>query len=210
MSDKTIEARMAELQEKINEIENRPTEVYSRIVGYYRSVKNWNNGKSAEYKVRRTFMEPEALPAQQGNEEPMADQAAEEAAAVEAAVAVEKALESVEKNADNQADLFSLSSEERALGEDNKEVFRGSYSFFFRQTCPNCPPVKDFLSGLKIKGDHINVDNEDGLNAAVKHNVFTAPTVIIFSDRGEELYRSDNVTGLEEYLSSKKQAVVAS
>lgn len=32
------------------------TEVYSRIVGYYRPVKNWNDGKRAEYSDRKEFM----------------------------------------------------------------------------------------------------------------------------------------------------------
>ncbi len=31
------------------------TEVYSRITGYYRPVKNWNDGKSQEYKERKTY-----------------------------------------------------------------------------------------------------------------------------------------------------------
>ena len=31
------------------------TEVYSRIVGYYRSVRNWNKGKREEYKERKMF-----------------------------------------------------------------------------------------------------------------------------------------------------------
>ncbi len=31
------------------------TEVYSRITGYYRPVKNWNDGKSAEFKDRRVY-----------------------------------------------------------------------------------------------------------------------------------------------------------
>ena len=31
------------------------TEVYSRITGYYRPVKNWNDGKSKEYKMRKVY-----------------------------------------------------------------------------------------------------------------------------------------------------------
>jgi len=31
------------------------TEVYSRITGYYRPVQNWNDGKSAEFKERKTY-----------------------------------------------------------------------------------------------------------------------------------------------------------
>ena len=32
-----------------------PTEVYSRITGYYRPVKNWNDGKAQEFKERRVY-----------------------------------------------------------------------------------------------------------------------------------------------------------
>ncbi len=34
---------------------NDETEVYSRVVGYLRPVKQWNNGKQAEFKMRKTF-----------------------------------------------------------------------------------------------------------------------------------------------------------
>ena len=31
------------------------TEVYSRVVGYMRPVKQWNDGKQAEFSIRSTF-----------------------------------------------------------------------------------------------------------------------------------------------------------
>ena len=34
----------------------KPTEVYSRITGYYRPVQNWNEGKAQEYKERREYV----------------------------------------------------------------------------------------------------------------------------------------------------------
>jgi ribonucleoside-triphosphate reductase len=40
----------------------KETEVYSRIVGYYRPVKNWNKGKAEEFRHRREF-EPAIPPA---------------------------------------------------------------------------------------------------------------------------------------------------
>ena len=40
---------------------NRETEVYSRIVGYFRPVKNWNDGKREEFVHRVTFNEKKAL-----------------------------------------------------------------------------------------------------------------------------------------------------
>ena len=30
-------------------------EVYSRVVGYFRPVKNWNKGKQQEFSERKTF-----------------------------------------------------------------------------------------------------------------------------------------------------------
>ncbi len=32
-----------------------PCEVYSRVVGYYSPVQNWNIGKQQEYKERKSF-----------------------------------------------------------------------------------------------------------------------------------------------------------
>ena len=34
---------------------NRKTEVYSRVVGYYRPIQQWNRGKKEEYGNRVTF-----------------------------------------------------------------------------------------------------------------------------------------------------------
>ena len=34
----------------------KPTEVYSRVVGYIRPVSHWNEGKQEEFKERRTFV----------------------------------------------------------------------------------------------------------------------------------------------------------
>jgi anaerobic ribonucleoside-triphosphate reductase len=39
---------------------HKETEVYSRITGYYRPVKNWNAGKVQEFKQRRTYVNDDA------------------------------------------------------------------------------------------------------------------------------------------------------
>ena len=33
----------------------KKTEVYSRVVGYYRPIQNWNRGKRHEFDLRKTF-----------------------------------------------------------------------------------------------------------------------------------------------------------
>lgn len=38
-----------------------PCEVYSRVVGYFRPVDNWNKGKQQEHKERVNFKIPENL-----------------------------------------------------------------------------------------------------------------------------------------------------
>ncbi len=52
-----IESRIKELEEKLPEVKGREAEVYTRIVGYYRAVKNWNKGKREEYNHRVCFSE---------------------------------------------------------------------------------------------------------------------------------------------------------
>lgn len=48
------------------------TEVYSRITGYYRPVKNWNDGKAQEYKERKVY-NPEKF----GSKAPLTEKAEE-------------------------------------------------------------------------------------------------------------------------------------
>lgn len=50
-----IEAELQEARETLTKVKGTPTEVYSRIVGYYRSVRNWNKGKREEYTERKLF-----------------------------------------------------------------------------------------------------------------------------------------------------------
>ena len=38
----------------------KETEVFSRIVGYFRPIKNWNEGKREEYGNRMVFSEKKA------------------------------------------------------------------------------------------------------------------------------------------------------
>lgn len=50
-----IDKELSILETELNSVKGRETEVYTRIVGYYRAVTNWNNGKREEYNDRVTF-----------------------------------------------------------------------------------------------------------------------------------------------------------
>jgi hypothetical protein len=65
-----IEERTQEAPEQNEQV---PCEVYSRIVGYVRPVRNWNKGKKQEFTERQTYQvdsalneaaEPECAPAE--------------------------------------------------------------------------------------------------------------------------------------------------
>ncbi len=40
---------------------DRKTEVFSRVVGYFRPVNNWNEGKKEEFKERKEFTEEKSM-----------------------------------------------------------------------------------------------------------------------------------------------------
>ncbi len=46
---------LLEGNKNFNKMERTKCEVYSRIVGYLRPIKQWNVGKQAEWKDRKTF-----------------------------------------------------------------------------------------------------------------------------------------------------------
>lgn len=52
----TVEAEIAKTKEALENVRGTETEVYARIVGYYRSVRNWNKGKRDEYNHRKMFV----------------------------------------------------------------------------------------------------------------------------------------------------------
>ena len=50
-----IGAEVAQVNDDLACVKGEECEVYSRIVGYYRPLKNWNKGKREEYKARKLF-----------------------------------------------------------------------------------------------------------------------------------------------------------
>lgn len=52
-----LNAEIAQLEHELETVHGSPTEVYARIVGYYRSVRNWNKGKLEEFSHRKMFSE---------------------------------------------------------------------------------------------------------------------------------------------------------
>ena len=163
-SVKTLEMIDAEIQKARQElaaVRGPETEVYTRIVGYYRSLRNWNKGKREEYNHRLCF--------------------SPEFGKQETAAAAAPPLRADEPG--SQGMLFSESPQERIAG----------YNYFFRKTCPNCPPVQDFVSKLPLEGSKIDVDTEDGLNQAMNYHVMSTPTVVFLDRDGKTIHQMHSV-----------------
>jgi hypothetical protein len=55
MEKNEILLEIEKLEANLAEAKGTECEVYSRIVGYFRPVKQWNNGKQEEYSEREAF-----------------------------------------------------------------------------------------------------------------------------------------------------------
>lgn len=161
-----IDAEIAATKESLKNVKGSDTEVYARIVGYYRAVRNWNKGKREEFDHRKMF----AL--ENTYEISGADNACECSAPVRL---VKENIEPV-TNA-----LVS-------------EV--ASWELFSKETCPNCPPVKAYMNDVAMSGTMIDVGTEAGFAEAAKKGVFASPTVIAYGKDGAEIARGHTVEEL--------------
>jgi len=55
-----VNADIERVKSALANVKGSETEVYARIVGYYRSVRNWNKGKREEFGHRVMFETEEA------------------------------------------------------------------------------------------------------------------------------------------------------
>lgn len=163
----TIEAEIEQTKNALENVKGTDTEVYARIVGYYRSVRNWNKGKRDEYNHRKQFV--------YGGDNVYVPTEADTSCACGGATPVINKTEASNLNCSNQ------------------EI---SYEFFARKTCPNCPPVKAYLANSPVLGTFVDVDTEEGLAIAAEKGVFAAPTVIIYDAKGMEIARAHSVAEL--------------
>lgn len=160
-----IEDDIARTKEALSQVRGTETEVYARIVGYYRSVRNWNKGKKEEYNHRKQFVY-EQTPSHKltGTEE-------------------------------------KSGKAEQASAQQTVQSSNGiHYEFYARKTCPNCPPVKEYLQNCPVEGTYIDVDTEEGFEKARQLQILAAPTVVVFNAQGNEIARAHTAQELNSIL----------
>ncbi|MDR1147782.1 MAG: hypothetical protein LBK66_04045 [Spirochaetaceae bacterium] len=166
-----IDKDLAQAREELSNVKGTTAEVYSRIVGYYRSVRNWNKGKREEFKERRLYdietSEPPLVTC--------------ESCVVSGAEAAPSALSKniVEK------------------GEPSKPRIL----LFVQHGCPSCPDAKAAAGKLGIPVNTIDAASETGIAEAARRNVRSTPTAILLNEDGTELSRARNSSDIASLLS---------
>ena len=160
-----IDADIAKTKEKLANVHGTEAEVYARIVGYYRSVRNWNKGKREEYKERKVFA-------------PSTKEAAARLAAAEA--------------------LGGASSCECGLpAASGAKDSLAHIELFTRKTCPNCPPVKEYVEGHFEGVRVIDVDSAEGFARAQECAVLSTPTAIFYDETCAEIARAHSISEIK-------------
>ncbi|MDR1507885.1 MAG: hypothetical protein LBI67_12370 [Treponema sp.] len=171
-----IEEELAAAREALSRVTGTPAEVYSRIVGYYRSVRNWNKGKREEYGQRLMF-NPSCAPRQIRDDAPPGGQTPE--------------------TGTGQAAGSAGNGPNFPAGE-NAGLAR--VLLFVRPACPACPSAKAAAGKLGLPVDLVDADTDEGLAEAVKRQVMSTPTAILVSKNGEELGRARDPDSISRLL----------
>ncbi len=149
------------------------TEVYSRITGYYRPVRNWNDGKSSEFKNRKTYAPGEFFGLTGGS---LLDDACYEEPRTSAHMT----------NTGNT----------NGTGAGGARVH--SPILVTTKTCPNCVTAKKYLSEAGIEYEVVFAEEPEGAEIAEKYNISTAPSLIVTENGKPEIY--GNVSSIMGYI----------
>lgn len=153
----------------------KATEVYSRITGYYRPVRNWNDGKSSEFENRKTY-EPEELFSV--NRSLLEEVGVDEPRIGTQTLGRANRVEAPKSNSDAEKVILVTT-----------------------KTCPNCQAAKNYLNQAGIEYDVILADEADGAEIAGQYNISAAPTLIVQSGEEAELY--SNVSNIRAYIGKR-------
>ena len=162
------------IQGKTNEcpICGEETEIYSRITGYYRPVKNWNDGKAKEFKMRKVY--------NMGT--------CKEPHAYETEVAKETIKPKAVKASKTKAKAAT-----KVSAKDNQEK---KLYLFGMKSCTNCKTAKELFNDMKIDFDY--VDAEDHMDEVERFGVEQTPTLVTV-DHGQTM-KFDTLPKIEEYI----------
>lgn len=166
------------------------TEVYSRIVGYYRPVKNWNEGKRAEYFERESFVVTPA-PATRKTvvraEVPTQESAHDEI--------VEARLEPITPPLKHEGHATAVAT---PMTEVMTKEGVSRYTFFYSHHCPQCPSMKQYVERLPLAGEMLNaIDDNRARSLLEEFNIRKVPTVFLYNEEGDMVRIAHSIKDLQ-------------
>jgi len=175
----TIDAELAEARLQLENVRGTPTEVYSRIVGYYRSVKNWNRGKKAEYKERKTFV---------------VDQDSAKTRATTVPSRMGRGL----SGAIGHGQSATTAGKVTGQAKGNARI-----DLFVRASCPACPAAKAAAAKTGIPVRLIDADSPEGLAEAARQSVYATPTALLIDGEGLEQCRGRDAKSIAAFSANQ-------
>ena len=158
------------------------TEVYSRITGYYRPVKNWNDGKAKEYEMRKEYDIKNHCECHKGEECTCGDECHCEEEGHECTCGPDCSCHDKKKT-------------------KKEEKVKDQVILFGTKTCPNCASAKKLLEKAKIK--YTFVDAEEEVDLTKKFGVKQAPTLVEVK-KGEATVIA-NLSNIKKYVEEHKK-----
>ncbi len=177
----------------------KETEIYSRITGYYRPIKNWNNGKLKEFQMRKEYV-VETSKLTKGsavgtmNNSPVLD-VSEYTEDTTKTNVVEFPKEAASTK--NVANFDSMKKFE--MPKQVTEEMDGLYLFGMK-TCTNCTTAKEFFAENKVNYNY--VDAQDNMDTTMKFGVVKTPTLVAVN--GGTVQKFDTLSSIEEYIRHQK------
>lgn len=156
----------------------KPTEVYSRVTGYYRAVQNFNDGKAHEFRDRKEYkFDSNTLN-----------------------TPTESECESC------KTDFTELPTtdfeKESSVGDAVRSILADARKpmLFTTATCPNCKMAKKFIADAKFDCDILLA--EDNQELVKLYEITSAPTLVVF-DNGSPV-KIQNVSNIRKFLDELK------
>jgi ribonucleoside-triphosphate reductase len=191
------------------------TEVYSRITGYYRPLKNWNAGKTQEFHDRRTYRpsDPSVSPTDPSKTGQTDDWATRTDSSMTGRT--DKTLTSTDgKTLECSCSTLDRTETDAKPEADNKKVDNekvdaeaksqasGRPMLFYSKTCPNCKMAHMLLDKAGIKYD--DYDAYENQELAKKLCVSSAPTLLVPKGDGNfSVYA--NVSEIKGWIEGKNE-----
>lgn len=163
----------------------KPTEIYSRITGYYRPVQNWNDGKAHEFRDRVTYDVMGHMTAI-----PRGEDMAHNETECSACKIPEQETEST--------------STIDAVAPDTQSSIDGKIILFATKTCPNCKVAASFLDKANVPYEKLYADEHPEI--ATQFNIKSAPTLI--DARGTQVILYTNASNIRKFTDEYRNSTI--